>query len=302
MFNSKNLRNLATKDAPPKFICEDCNTNCETKEHLEQHLNGRKHKRKIQEALIYKCDACNTGLLNFNDFKLHLKSAPHKNFCETCQFVSENPELMQHHMAGEEHKQKAQELMNCDICKIGPLHRIDFEAHIIGDRHKKNVLLANNPYHCDICDVHFFNEERLQIHLEGARHARKINLSNQSSFKCNICNVFCTGSQSLQQHYEGAKHKKIVKNIAGNQEKRENMKDENTQNPYNERQKIEMIEWLIQVLENSGDVLTFEEIQEIYNMKYRIELTLIEVSVVGCRKSLSKLSGIEPSLWFCFPF
>ncbi|PON68913.1 Zinc finger, U1-type [Parasponia andersonii] len=116
--------------------------------------------------------------------------------------------------------------------QCGVLERIQFEQHMIGQKHKARLLQfrENNDSEemakeqrrwFEVCRIPCMNEQLLRLHLEGKKHKAKLQdleLSRRrseqgeipadwSKLHCELCQVWCIDECSLKQHVEGRRRK-----------------------------------------------------------------------------------------------
>eukprot|EP00468_Gymnochlora_sp_CCMP2014_P009004 CAMPEP_0167763146 /NCGR_PEP_ID=MMETSP0110_2-20121227/13185_1 /TAXON_ID=629695 /ORGANISM="Gymnochlora sp., Strain CCMP2014" /LENGTH=338 /DNA_ID=CAMNT_0007650147 /DNA_START=24 /DNA_END=1040 /DNA_ORIENTATION=- len=115
------------------------------------------------------------------------------------------------HMAGKKHKKLEQERkyggmvkFYCDICEVMMNSENDYESHMKGKIHQKNLKRRQDVY--SYVNRSRYGSEVNFIELR-AQNGQKPQLNNVEFF-CKICEKFCTSKENMEAHLKGKAHKK----------------------------------------------------------------------------------------------
>ncbi|KAI3463927.1 hypothetical protein Pfo_020590 [Paulownia fortunei] len=133
-----------TKKSVENLLCELCQVSCSSALTMQQHLNGRPHKAKLEWMQLK------------SRFTGDRKGKPR---CDVCQIWCTDGDGLDMHLKGKKHKAKLQEL----------------------ELVKKNGggIIAKKPILCELCLVHSMNEELFKMHLKGRPHAAREELKRR---------------------------------------------------------------------------------------------------------------------------
>jgi len=136
----------------------------------------------------------------------------------------------------------------CDICNVVLNRKAEFEGHINGKRHAKELrkkqlqeklqkelesnfgeqakdLIVIDPItslrKCSVCSIEFTSPMVEESHMNSKRHQKMVNDKGSGTFKrqrrrkhkqvgrCEICDVCYTSVPMMKTHLSGRKHKKM---------------------------------------------------------------------------------------------
>jgi len=142
---------------------------------------------------------------------------------------------------------------NCDVCNIVLTRKFEYEAHMTGKRHMKelkkkkvreqlekdlgaegdkaaNEIIIFDPKTnlrtCTVCSIGFTSPMIEQSHMNGKKHQKMVKISSTGRIaerppkngylgRCEICAVSYTSPSLMTSHLAGKKHrKKCGKNVA----------------------------------------------------------------------------------------
>ncbi|XP_059444531.1 uncharacterized protein LOC132176365 [Corylus avellana] len=116
------------------LFCEVCQVHCSGAFSLKQHVEGRKHKGKIEELEHIR--------------KYGGEKANQLQWCELCNISCMNETLLEQHLQGARHREKLQELESgkgggeilnqpkwCKLCKLWCPCEYNFKQHLEGHKH-----------------------------------------------------------------------------------------------------------------------------------------------------------------------
>uniref|UniRef100_M1DKT0 U1-type domain-containing protein n=1 Tax=Solanum tuberosum TaxID=4113 RepID=M1DKT0_SOLTU len=153
--------------APVKNVtewnCELCQVCTTSQDGLNDHLQGKKHKRKVAALREHKDDKyCSIGLLPKKPKLMHPMERPSDDLLsgekleEGSSATNDNdpPSLLIDDSANDLRKNAAHEKQDnkefpfwCDTCQIGTFSEIVMESHTIGKKHKRKTKTAALLFH-----------------------------------------------------------------------------------------------------------------------------------------------------------
>ncbi|XP_049399884.1 uncharacterized protein LOC125863969 [Solanum stenotomum] len=147
-----------------EWICELCQVCTTSQDGLNDHLQGKKHKRKVAALREHKDDKnCSIGLLPKKPKLMQPMECPcddlifGKKLEEESSTTNDNdpPSLLTDDSANDLGKNAADEKQDnreftfwCDICQIGTFSEIVMESHKIGKKHKRKTKTAALDKQC----------------------------------------------------------------------------------------------------------------------------------------------------------
>ena len=227
--------------------CHICDVSLTSKQHMVQHISGRKHKnaKELKQRLpvqsVYNrelfCDVCLVPFTGPEAQETHLKSDKHKKkleqkaginksagfFCEVCLVECSGEDNYKQHLIGEQHKRKLGQknvmpgVYFCDTCKVECSGEDNYKQHLIGEKHKKMEVSGGNVrqnfYFCDTCKIECSGEDNYKQHLIGEKHKKKSleqsgGIVRLGFYYCDACKIECSGEDNYKQHLIGEKHRK----------------------------------------------------------------------------------------------
>lgn len=132
------------KKSVDNLLCELCQVSCSSALTMQQHVNGRPHKAKLEWMKLKRNSTENR------------KGKPR---CDVCQIWCSDRNALDMHFKGQKHKAKLQEL---ELCKQNGGERIS----------KKPIL-------CELCLVSCMNEDLFKMHLKGRAHVTREELKSR---------------------------------------------------------------------------------------------------------------------------
>ncbi|XVE54748.1 hypothetical protein DITRI_Ditri03aG0106500 [Diplodiscus trichospermus] len=169
-----------------RFFCVVCQVPCSGSLNYEQHINGKKHKVKLQELKFDMKDGGDTCAM-----------ANQKPWCKMCNIWCTDDNLLKLHLAGRKHK-KMQEKLE---------HATRVEGDIVKEQNQ-----------CALCGIECSSKELLQLHFNGKKHhdqaeKRKLECAQKGDEeaqkqrkRCQLCNTWWADKNSLQMHLREKKH------------------------------------------------------------------------------------------------
>jgi len=197
------------KSAPQpedEFVCLVCDVKAVSQEQLDAHLNGKKHKEKLEKKSKtddndetkperpFQCSLCNVSLETFKLYQLHIHGKKHiknmlktdmenagANYCEICAISFSSWDMYQSHIQGKKHEKKCRLTFNTSISLGDEKFSLACEfCPFVGnpDKHKCDRSLANikeedleNKIVCKPChNMVFDTEEEFNEHQQSRRH------------------------------------------------------------------------------------------------------------------------------------
>ncbi|KAH6833112.1 hypothetical protein C2S53_002976 [Perilla frutescens var. hirtella] len=188
------------------WTCDICKVTATNETALNAHLQGRKHKSKLEFLKSSLLDTKDTGPSplkgKYAAAEEVKETKPPKQTAENRRPVT--PPLM-----------KALQEWNCDLCKVTTTSKITLNAHLHGSKHKSNLetLKASKlgakdtgpspsatsklsesackqdrgvkeTWRCDLCKLTVTSEETLNAHLKGSKHKSKFTSEKTSKESC----------------------------------------------------------------------------------------------------------------------
>ncbi|KAJ4713107.1 Zinc finger, U1-type [Melia azedarach] len=163
------------------IVCTICNVPCSSAYNYKQHIDGRKHKAKLEELkfdgkLANKqrwCQVCKVWCMDDILFKMHLNGKKHKGELQKARCRSKD--------SGEIAKQQKW----CSVCQVWCMDNTSFKMHLNGKKHKGELQkarygskgsgeIAKEEKWCELCDLWCPNEEAFKLHLDGKIHALRL--------------------------------------------------------------------------------------------------------------------------------
>lgn len=184
----------------PKVVsCELCKVECNTVEVLQQHMNGKKHKKKLK---IFE------ELQNLNKKVIGGQSDPMPTVELKSEDVSQ-PDRVE----GSGNEQLQQEVL--------PSQEIKEESEVAGEKRKVEEV---EPPQESAKKMRVDRSERFKHKLRGGKSSRKMRPSDRSKslvqppkpkevtpLVCELCNAKCESLVVFQSHLAGKKHKSKAK-------------------------------------------------------------------------------------------
>ena len=130
--------------------CTICDISLTSKEHMEQHLGGRKHKNaKLLKSGRPVQNLCNADLT-----------------CSICLVAFSGLEQKEMHLKSDKHKKKAEQKVGtvqsqfyfCEICKVECSGEANYKQHLIGEKHRKKMMTG-------CCSLN--SQQQLLIHQQS---------------------------------------------------------------------------------------------------------------------------------------
>ena len=248
----RHAKNVKRATGPPqeKKDCTICNITLIGEAEYNTHLEGKKHKKKVESQnksenqSKFQCELCNVEMVGEEQYNAHLEGKKHKKKvespnksenqskfqCELCNVEIMGEEQYNKHLEGKKHKKKLetpnksenQTKFQCELCNVEILGEDQYNKHLEGKKHKKMLESPNksqnqSKFQCELCNVEIIGEGQYNMHLAGKKHQK--NLLNKTGtqvptqhFRCEICNVEVQNEGQYSSHLEGKKHKKKVEN------------------------------------------------------------------------------------------
>lgn len=96
--------------------------------------------------------------------------------CDACNFQTRSETTWLYHCASADHvyneKKKA---LYCPVCDIQCSHRLQYDAHITSNKHKKKAAGETEcNLHCDLCNYTATTKGNLDIHCKSKKHQRNM--------------------------------------------------------------------------------------------------------------------------------
>ncbi|PIN27000.1 hypothetical protein CDL12_00218 [Handroanthus impetiginosus] len=110
------------------LLCELCQVSCSSVLTLQQHLNGRRHKAKMEWTRIKgmpSCDVCQIWCTDYKSMEMHLKGQKHKEKVQELEQCKKN---------GGDSVVKKKPIL-CELCLVHCMNEELFEMHIKGRSH-----------------------------------------------------------------------------------------------------------------------------------------------------------------------
>ncbi|MBA0718339.1 hypothetical protein Golax_006093 [Gossypium laxum] len=131
----------SSKNAPQQlihFYCEVCQVPCSCSLNYKNHLNGKKHKVKLQELKFGRKDS---------DEDCEMENP--KPRCELCNIWCVDANALKQHLAGKKHKKMQGkvatvegdigEQLKCELCGIGCPSKDLLHLHFNGKKHQEQL-------------------------------------------------------------------------------------------------------------------------------------------------------------------
>lgn len=184
--------------------CHVCDIQLTSRQHMEQHLSGRKHKNAEELRKTGPLQSVWTKEL----------------FCDVCLVPFTGPEAQEMHLKSEKHRKKLEQKVGsdkpgfviCDICKVECSGEENYKQHLLGAKHKKKAGQTSSSsisgyYFCDVCKVECSGEVNFKQHLIGEQHRKKAAgcQPQQMTWQCDVCGCIVNSQQQLLVH-QTSKH------------------------------------------------------------------------------------------------
>ncbi|XP_050221108.1 uncharacterized protein LOC126671383 [Mercurialis annua] len=165
-------------------FCKDCQISISGYSNYIQHIDGRKHKLKLEELKFSRGSHDTISDLSNQRFS-----------CDLCKIWCTNRNLLEAHLEGQKHKSA---LVKADLAKnIG-------------------VQIVIQQPRCELCNITCSDEQLLMMHFQGKKHKAKLqNLESgrkqgtetvNQHYRCELCNIWCIDRDSLNMHLQGKRH------------------------------------------------------------------------------------------------
>ncbi|KAL5544576.1 hypothetical protein UlMin_008360 [Ulmus minor] len=190
------------------FHCDACNVDCNSKDHLEKHILGKKHNKNLQMKSnpTSVADTVLTSSNTINNVSLPYQtgSIGDQMMCG----ISAVP-------SSEELETKRRKLLSsgtavdsvrvCTICNVACNSQEVFNKHLAGRKHASMATLATQ------------GEAGLYIaavrsQYDSMSRAPKKTKVVQSA-RCEICKINCTSTDAYVSHLSGKKHQKNLEQL-----------------------------------------------------------------------------------------
>lgn len=222
------LAHLKTHSDKP-YQCPVCGRCFMQNSHLQRHImshrmwpDGLKEttaKTQEEELLSYTCPYCNVILLNYSQYRVHLKnhSSLKKFKCiqGDCMDYFETVDQLLHHVS----VVHEYPLYTCHLCSSSFNSLEDIATHLQSHNDvDKNKQTSNKLYKCSQCDARFRKPEKLTLHMMTENHNKMCIHCNKTfasdkrlrlhlqihrklkPFQCNICNSSFHMKKYLSTH------------------------------------------------------------------------------------------------------
>ena len=167
--HAKNVKR-ATGPPPEKKDCSICNITLIGEAQYNAHLEGKKHKKKMESPnksenqSKFQCELCNVEIMGEEQYNKHLEGKKHKKKLET------------------PNKSENQTKFLCELCNVEILGEDQYNKHLEGKKHKKKVENPNqsfennvqSKFQCEFCNVTICGEAQYNSHLVGKKHQKKV--------------------------------------------------------------------------------------------------------------------------------
>ena len=167
------------------LFCKVCQVPCSDPNCLKQHLQGKKHRDRLQNL---------TPSTNIGEEGAKPETRTDDLFCKICQVPCSGLKSLKQHLRGQKHRDRLQNLtpstytaeegakqrLWCELCKIWCMNKISLEDHLKGQKHKSKAQM---------------------LELHGADGGE---IANQMNKYCNWCKIWCTNA--FYQHLKSKEH------------------------------------------------------------------------------------------------
>lgn len=187
-----NTNNNANDDK--SFYCEPCNLKLNSKLIYKQHLEGIKHKKKLnqielinqynKEQSVFNNINLNTTLNNQNANLTTTKNQPTFR-CDYCDLSLTSQINYDQHMSGRNHRKKVELLSRNNNQPNHSPSSITIQS-LIQSATNQDQNNNNNSYNCGICQMSMSGKDQLAAHLIGKKHMKKLSSLNSSNFVNNV--------------------------------------------------------------------------------------------------------------------
>ncbi|XP_024028171.1 zinc finger protein 346 [Morus notabilis] len=158
--------------ADHRLHCKLCNVVCSSGFNHVQHVNGQKHRAKLQELREHPSSST------------ILSGTKRKEPGSISQTLPLIP-IPFHGNPGVEGT-SADHRLHCELCNVMCSSGFNFEQHMNGQKHQAKLQeLANGRrrWWCEVCKIPCMNEDLLKMHLEGRKHKARLLELNLSAAK-----------------------------------------------------------------------------------------------------------------------
>ncbi|XP_025832551.1 zinc finger and SCAN domain-containing protein 2 isoform X6 [Agrilus planipennis] len=164
----------------PRFYCEICSSEFQTKEEREKH-SKETHKNH------YVCEVCNAGFEKIVEYIYHMKTHSDDNLfrCAICPYTTSKRQFVTRHLQSSHDQFKKYVCELCDKSFYSYPHFLEHE----------NIHTGEKPFQCNDCGKTFAYSRYLKSHERHVHKQRK-----EKVFKCPLCDKVCRTSQSLLSH------------------------------------------------------------------------------------------------------
>ncbi|XP_045183070.2 zinc finger protein 385B-like [Mercenaria mercenaria] len=194
------------------FRCDHCNTTMTGSENYQQHIEGKKHLKKLK--------ALSMG-----------SSSVTQASTETGNGQSAQELVTVKGYGGQFVKPSSDTGNQGNKVDLPPPPKNVNAAQILGTNNadpvmnavKANLLgklpLKRQAYDgkCEVCDVEYTSASHEEQHLSGKKHKKKVQAkevtgANAATLFCGFCNLHVNSVEQMDQHRSGTAHKKKVEN------------------------------------------------------------------------------------------
>ncbi|KAK9080409.1 hypothetical protein SSX86_000167 [Deinandra increscens subsp. villosa] len=179
---------------PDPFQCGLCKITCTGNEHLQMHIAGKKHLKKLQElgltpdlplTPIASQDTPPTKPMvnpESNEGKpVNLQEA--KPVCELCGISCDTNEMLEIHKAGKKHLKKLKEsgqVPNLPVTSIASEDTSPTKPVVNPESNEgKTVNLHDAKPVCELCGISCDTNEMLKVHITGRKHRKNVEKSEK---------------------------------------------------------------------------------------------------------------------------
>ena len=149
----------------------------------------------------HRCEPCNIGLQEEQEYKNHLLTPYHKNvingYKKNIEDIKNNKKLPYY----------------CNICNIDCHKKNTYDAHIATKKHKNNengvsIIKTNGVFQCEDCNLTFTTKQSLQIHNESLKHLRNTKQileetkEQEQDYQCLYCEKKYNWYSGLWRHIQ----------------------------------------------------------------------------------------------------
>lgn len=200
-----------TRNSNMHLYCEVCGSSSSSVRHLQMHLAGSKHKKKLEMAGL------SVKLTDYIERPKNLDIWKSAVRCILCKVIMMGAECLIH-AKSTEHTRKLSKMSQRNNDFYTEVSNC-FKA-VEKDKGVEEGM-SKDDYSCGICKVELSGMKHLELHLSGKKHQKKahwLRISNKESnsrdYKqvwCSLCRVFVNNLESFEGHIRGKQHIKMLK-------------------------------------------------------------------------------------------